>query len=459
MVQGRLRVLLLMLTDALTLSACWLIAVALYGWCVGAALDWGYVFSRGGFVVVYLGLNVCGRLYHGHPFSPGMALPAAEEFRRQTLATLGPGILFFADLAFFTKSSPFPPWVVALAVGLNILVAQSARNAMRRGIQRLSARGGRLTPLIPVVLIGPAALTARLRDFFERSTYAGVRVEGAFTRTRAAMAFAAKRNINHCVCCQPIRVFRLSLRELLGHFAVVVGMPEWQIFPIAMSKPVEFGGYGAVEMSNQLRQRGTRTIKSAAELALTVVALALCLLPGLCIAAALWMTMGRKHIFYKTERLGKRGRPFVCWKFRTMVPNAEQRLQDLLAANPALAQEWAQTGKLHNDPRVTRLGAWLRKTSLDEIPQLWNVLRREMALIGPRPIVTEEVPRYGRAYEIVSAVKPGITGLWQVSGRSDVDYDTRVALDSFYAQNWSLWLDLWIFLRTFAVVLVQRGAY
>ena len=459
MLQGRLRVLLLMLTDALTLSACWFIAVALYGWCAGAAPDWGYVFSRGGFVVVYLCLNVFGRLYHGNPFYPGMALPAAEEFRRQTLSTLGTGTLFFAYLAFFAKSSPFPPWVVALAVGLNILVAQSARNAVRRWIQRLSANGGGYTPLIPVVLIGPPAQTARLRAFFDRSTYAGVRVEGTFTRTRAAVAFAVKRKINHCVCCQPIRVFRLSLRELLESFAVVVGMPEWQIFPIALSRPVEFGGYGALEMSNQRRQRGTRAIKTVAEFALTVAAMALCLLPGLCIMAALWATMGRKHIFYKTTRLGKRGRPFVCWKFRTMVPNAEQRLQELLAADPALAKEWAQTGKLRNDPRITRLGAWLRKTSLDEIPQLWNVLRREMALIGPRPIVTAEVPRYGQAYEVVSAVKPGITGLWQVSGRSDVDYDTRVALDSFYAQNWSLWLDLWIFLRTFAVVLVQRGAY
>ena len=345
MVQGRLRVLLLMMTDALTLSACWLIAVALHGWCAGAAPDWRYAATRGGFVVVYLCLNVFGRLYHGNPLYPGMALPAAEEFRRQTLSTLGTGILFFAYLAFFAKSSPFPPWVVALAVGLNILVAQSARNALRRGIRRLFANGGGYTPLIPVVLIGPPALTARLRDFFERSTYAGVRVEGTFSRTRAAIAFAAKQKIDHCVCCQPLRVFRLSLRELLERFAVVVGMPEWQIFPIALSRPVEFGGYGALEMSNQRRQRGTRAIKTVAEFALTLAAMALCLLPGLCIMAALWATMGRKHIFYKTTRLGKRGRPFVCWKFRTMVPNAEQRLQELLAADPALAEEWAQAEK------------------------------------------------------------------------------------------------------------------
>lgn len=141
-----------------------------------------------------------------------------------------------------------------------------------------------------------------------------------------------------------------------------------------------------------------------------------------------------------------------------MVPDAEARLAAVLASDPQKAREWELTGKLRDDPRVTRMGVWLRRTSLDEIPQLLNVLRGEMALIGPRPIVSREVPHYGRYYPIVSAVKPGITGLWQVSGRSDVGYDTRVALDLYYAQNWSLWLDLWIFLKTFAVVLFQRGA-
>ena len=456
MLQGRLRVFVLMVTDALTLSACWFAAAALYGLCAGAAPEWRYVATRGGFVAVYLCLNVFGRLYHGNPCYPGMALPAMEEFRRLTLSTVGTGALFFAYLSFFAKASPFPPWVVLLAVGLNVLAAQSARNAVRRCL--LATGGGRLLQ-IPVVLLGPRGLTARLAGIFEGSTYAGVRVAGAFERTREALAFAGRRGIAHCVCCQPLRVFRASLPALLDRFSVVVCMPGWQIFPVALSRPVEFGGYGALEMANQLRQRGTRAVKRVAEVVLAVAAMALCLVPGLCIAAALWATAGRRHIFYRTTRLGKRGRPFTCWKFRTMAPDAERRLREILAADPARAREWAETGKLRDDPRVTRLGAWLRKTSLDEIPQLWNVLRREMALIGPRPIVEAEVAKYGAAYAVVSSVKPGITGLWQVSGRSDVDYDTRVALDSYYAQNWSLWLDLWIFLRTFAVVLAQRGAY
>ncbi len=129
-----------MVTDALTLSACWFAAAALYGLCAGAAPEWRYVATRGGFVAVYLCLNVFGRLYHGNPCYPGMALPAMEEFRRLTLSTVGTGALFFAYLSFFAKASPLPPWVVLLAVGLNVLAAQSARNAVRRLIH--FANGG-----------------------------------------------------------------------------------------------------------------------------------------------------------------------------------------------------------------------------------------------------------------------------------------------------------------------------
>ena len=453
--QGRLRVLLLMVTDALTLSVAWFAAAAVFAALGGHGVDVHYLTSRGGFVLIYLCINVFARLYHGNPFYPGMALPPVEEFRRLTLSTLATGVLFFAYLAFYNKTALVAPSTVVLAAALNILAAQSAGNAARRWRKR--TRGG--IGQIPVVLVGDPDYTRRLEAHFGASSYAGVRVAGRFPRTREALGFAVARGIRHCVCCQPLRVFRTALQKLLAVFTLVVCMPERQTFPIVLSRPVEFGGFGGLEMANQLRQRGTKAVKRVAETALAAAALALCLLPGAAIALALWACHGRGNVFYGTERLGKRGRPFVCWKFQTMVPDAERRLAELLAADPALAREWRETGKLRHDPRVTRIGAWLRKTSLDEIPQLLNVLRREMALIGPRPITRGEVARYGGLYAVVSAVKPGITGLWQVSGRSDVDWGTRVALDSFYAQNWSLWLDLWIFLRTFAVVLLQRGAY
>jgi lipopolysaccharide/colanic/teichoic acid biosynthesis glycosyltransferase len=140
-----------------------------------------------------------------------------------------------------------------------------------------------------------------------------------------------------------------------------------------------------------------------------------------------------------------------------MYANADQRLQSLLESDPQLALEFKRKFKLKNDPRITPLGRFLRKTSIDELPQLINVIRGDMALVGPRPIVEEEVEYYGSDYEIFSLMKPGITGLWQCSGRSDMSYKTRVALDRFYVLNWSPWMDFWIILRTIWCVLFMRA--
>lgn len=162
---------------------------------------------------------------------------------------------------------------------------------------------------------------------------------------------------------------------------------------------------------------------------------------------------------YRHRRIGRNGHVFGCLKFRTMVPNAEQVLRELLERDPELRAEWVRDHKLRNDPRVTRLGRLLRRTSLDELPQIWNVLRGEMSLVGPRPVVREELLRYGRNVRVYLATKPGITGLWQVTGRNDTDYRRRVALDTYYARNRSLLLDVYILLKTTRVVLGGSGAY
>jgi lipopolysaccharide/colanic/teichoic acid biosynthesis glycosyltransferase len=150
---------------------------------------------------------------------------------------------------------------------------------------------------------------------------------------------------------------------------------------------------------------------------------------------------------------------FSCLKFRTMVPNADQVLRDLLEEDSDLRAEWIRDHKLRNDPRVTRLGRFLRRTSLDELPQLVNVLRGEMSLVGPRPVVREELLRYGRNVGTYLAAKPGITGLWQVTGRNDTDYRRRVVLDTYYVRNQNLLLDLYILAKTTGVVLGGSGAY
>jgi lipopolysaccharide/colanic/teichoic acid biosynthesis glycosyltransferase len=142
-----------------------------------------------------------------------------------------------------------------------------------------------------------------------------------------------------------------------------------------------------------------------------------------------------------------------------MRPDADKYLALYLEQHPDRAVEWERDHKLKNDPRVTRLGRLLRKTSLDEIPQLWNVIRGDMSLVGPRPIVSDEVSKYGAGYSLYTQVLPGVTGLWQVSGRNDASYIERVALDSYYIRNWSVWFDLYVLGRTVRAVLAGSGAY
>jgi exopolysaccharide production protein ExoY len=164
-------------------------------------------------------------------------------------------------------------------------------------------------------------------------------------------------------------------------------------------------------------------------------------------------------VLFGHRRLGKDGRTFRCWKFRSMVVDADARLQALLASDPQARAEWEADHKLRNDPRVTRIGHFLRKSSLDELPQFFNVLMGDMSLVGPRPIVSDEVAKYGRYFAKYCQVRPGITGLWQISGRNDVSYRRRVAMDIAYVRSKSLALDMGILLLTVPRVVARRGSY
>lgn len=164
-------------------------------------------------------------------------------------------------------------------------------------------------------------------------------------------------------------------------------------------------------------------------------------------------------IVFRHTRIGKYGKAFKVYKFRTMVPNADRVLRDLIAQDSELREEWLKDHKLRNDPRVTAVGKFLRRTSLDELPQLWNVMRGEMSLVGPRPVIRAELKKYGRGARYYLAVKPGLTGLWQVSGRNDTDYRRRVAMDRRYVRTASLRVDLVVLVKTIDVVLRRRGAY
>lgn len=201
-----------------------------------------------------------------------------------------------------------------------------------------------------------------------------------------------------------------------------------------------------------------RKIKRVFDVLFALV-LALVALPFAVAIALAIVLETRGPIFFGHMRVGRAHRRFRLWKFRSMVVNAEVVFRKHLDAHPDQWAEWLSTHKLKNDPRVTRVGRLLRRSSLDELPQLWNVLRGDMSLIGPRPIVEEEIPKYGPVFSLYTQVSPGLTGLWQVSGRNDTTYRQRTALDQEYILHWSLWKDLVVLLRTVRVVILGHGAY
>jgi len=176
------------------------------------------------------------------------------------------------------------------------------------------------------------------------------------------------------------------------------------------------------------------------------------------IAIAIKLT-SRGPIFFGHRRFGRENRPFQMLKFRTMVVDADDILASYLEAHPEERLEWQRHQKLRNDPRITKVGKWLRRHSLDELPQLLNVFAGEMSLVGPRPIMEAEILKYGGSYRLYTRVLPGITGLWQVSGRNNTTYEERIGLDEYYVCNRSIWLDLHILIRTIRVVLTAEGAY
>jgi exopolysaccharide production protein ExoY len=200
------------------------------------------------------------------------------------------------------------------------------------------------------------------------------------------------------------------------------------------------------------RRNYSAGIKRALDITLSAGALVF-LSPGLLLIAAILFAIDGGPVIYRHNRVGRNGRMFGCLKFRSMYRDADRRLEAILESDPALRKEWADSQKLFDDPRVHRFGRLLRRSSLDELPQLFNVLRGEMSIVGPRPIVTDELPRYGEHADCYLAVTPGITGLWQVSGRNGTGYDERVRLDVEYCRTRSTRRDLIIMLKTVRVVL------
>lgn len=440
-----------MMTDVFCVAMTWIASVSVYkaiGIGVYQASDYWRFWPV---ILVFVIINTFFRLYHGNPFYPSMPLSAIEEFRRLVGSSLAVHVLVIAFLGLRHEVDAISRAVVLLsAIGVAVL-AQPLRDLARALLKRLDIGQ------INAVFVGSGENAKALCERIQKSAHIGMRLFPYDGDNHKIVEFAMARDIQILITCQDPRVLREEMFGLIGWFQQIVTFPVREVFPAADARLVLVGGMGGVEMVNLRKLKGLMIEKRIVDAVLSLV-IAACTLPFFIIMPILIKLTSKGPIFYRAQRLGKNGRSIYVWKFRSMYADADQRLQTLLDSDPALRDEFNRDFKLRQDPRVTPLGKFMRKTSIDELPQLWNVIRGEMALVGPRPIVEREVPYYGADYEIFSLVKPGITGLWQATGRSDTDYAQRVALDKFYVMNWNPWMDLWIVLRTAVAVLGMKGS-
>lgn len=248
-----------------------------------------------------------------------------------------------------------------------------------------------------------------------------------------------------------------TLQPIVKHISIVPTLGKLPLNSVDLTTVLD-GRYVMLNLHNNLNVWYNRLAKFVFDYVLTFFGTIL-ISPILLIIAVAIKLDSKGPIIFAQERIGRHGKHFMCYKFRSMWQDAEEKLAQVLAKDPALQKEWDTFHKMKNDPRITRVGKFLRATSLDELPQLFNILKGEMSLVGPRPCYESELVNYGNLVGDYLAVHPAITGLWQTSGRSSLDFGDRVRLDTWYAKNWSLWLDMVILWRTIKVVLNKDGAY
>ncbi len=255
------------------------------------------------------------------------------------------------------------------------------------------------------------------------------------------------------------RIFYLidKLQPIVKRIIILPSLSRVPIVNVQTVSSVNNKGL-ALFVHNNLLNPVHRFTKSVLDIALSLIFIVILMPVFLIIYIAAFIDT-KGHPIFVHERIGYKGRTFRMYKFRTMKLNADEILKKALEKDENLRKEWYESFKLKNDPRVTKLGKFLRKTSLDELPQFFNIIKGEMSLVGPRPIVKEEIKKYGEYFEYYKSVKPGITGLWQVSGRNDVSYDERVRMDVWYVRNWSVGLDIVILLKTIYSVISLKGSY
>lgn len=261
-------------------------------------------------------------------------------------------------------------------------------------------------------------------------------------------------NIKVAILCD----YQGNRKPILTGYRYTINISTHQDFFSSSMSIKDMGGILGFLSTHNLTKKGNLFAKRLIDLILCLIAGVIVVPVSIILAIGVKLT-SKGPVFYGHPRVGKNGKTIKCWKFRSMVINSQEMLEQILATDPVRRAEWEKDRKFLDDPRVTKFGKFLRKTSLDELPQLWNIFTGEMSFVGPRPVTESELVKYGENSDFILTVTPGLSGMWQISGRSDTGYEERVTLDSYYIQNWSVWLDIWIIIKTVWVVVRGKGAY
>jgi Undecaprenyl-phosphate galactose phosphotransferase WbaP len=452
----RLSALTFVVADTLAVSLTILIS-AIASLVSGGQLSIAEYFHFSAVLVLFAAVNAMNGLY------PGVTLSAVTEIRKLFAGTTLVFLVLWACALFQDQQTR----VIFLSWAFGLFAVPLTRAAMRHLLSRTDWWG------YPVIVFTDGEsgreVVRTLKAHPERGlrpvavfddqlpnshSLCGVPVLGAWVDSARF-----RKNISHAIiACRergqvdPIKWIEAQHLEFTN-LIVVSGLPG-----CFSSEVLDFCRLSAVQIRNNLTLPGPRVAKRIIDLTLALT-IAVLSFPLLAIIALVLKLESSGPMLFSHCRIGRGGKRFRVWKFRSMVADGDRVLARHLELHPEAREQWEADRKLRVDPRVTRVGRLLRRTSLDELPQLWNVICGDMSLVGPRPIVQDEVARYGQHYSLYRQVTPGLTGLWQVSGRNKLTYAERVALDTYYVRNWSPWLDIYLLMRTVLVVLRAEGAY
>jgi len=399
---------------------------------------------------------------------PGLGLTYAEELRHIVTSTSLAFLILIGGTFLLKTTSTYSRLVLIFTWALSLAFIPCGRYLARRLLLRLKLWGE------PVAIIGDLPKALPLASYFRRMPHFGIRPVVVLRDEHCSsddfkvyppLPVSKIKEFAHDLSLHTALIVNNDLNDVdnvIDRYRFVfqhVILIKYQCgrFGLISLKPLDFSDVLGLQVRHNLLSFWSQALKRVVDIVASFFGL-LVLAPFLGLMVVLIKIDSLGGVFFRQPRLGKDGRVFVPLKFRTMHRDADRILQEKMALDPELKKEWDRYQKLKNDPRITRMGRFLRKFSLDELPQLWNVLLGEMSLVGPRPMLVNQREIYGELFESYKQVTPGITGLWQVSGRNYTTFARRAELDDEYIQRWSLWLDIFILLKTVKVVFTREGA-